>query len=273
MRLVRPVSVQLPQLTGFAAIRANAGVKLGSLTPSGSINATSNQVISGKSFAGGQVYIGNAINVKITNCQFTGNQTQYWAVESDQAGTVTIEDCTFDGYWMDAAVNYSGVTMRRCEIVGMYGDGVKLGSNCLYEYNWIHDFIVAQGAHSDGMQIYERVSNVTIQNNVVEVGLGGPYSATDSLDQSTNSALILNESQNTGTAGPITVTGNLLGGGGFTVYFDMPTSGTGTTFSNNQLVRNSYRWGALDSSAHAHTWTNNTYSDNGQVIAMPGTPL
>lgn len=257
----------IDRLAGFPAIRANAGVKMGSLTSSGSITATTGQTISGKYFPSGQVVVGAATGVTIQNCYFAGDGSQYYAVTCS-GGAVTIQDCTFTGQYLDSAVSYDGVTMRRCEIVGMHADGVKIGSNTLYEENWIHDFTPDAGNHSDGMQAFEKIGNVVVRNNVVEVGLGGPWNANDVLDQSTNSALILNESLSTGTPGTISVTGNLLAGGGFTVYFDMVDSTT--TFSDNQFTRNSYRWGALDDRAHASTWSNNTYSDNGEILPMPG---
>ena len=266
MRLVRPRSVVTEIPKGFAAIRKNAGVKSGSLTQSGSVNASSGQTISNLFIRGGQVYVGAQQDVTIRNCHFVGDGSEYFAIQCD-SGSVTIEDCTFEGFYKDSAVSYGGVTMRRCEIVGMYTDGVKIGSNCLHEANWIHGFAPAQGAHSDGMQIYEKVGNVIVRNNVVEVGLGGTWNANDAIDQSTNSALILNESLATGTPGPVEIAGNLLGGGGFSVYMTLPSSTT--TFTGNQFIRNSYRWGVLDDRVHATTWSNNTYSDTGAQIAMP----
>ncbi|WP_344054990.1 right-handed parallel beta-helix repeat-containing protein, partial [Planotetraspora silvatica] len=231
------------------------------LKRSGSITARSGQVIEGLDITG-QVLIGNGVHdVVIRNCRFNGDGSQSWAIQTSGNGSATVEHVTIHGDYSDSGLGYNNLTVSHADIYGMSNDGAKVGDNFTMTDSWIHDFKPARGAHSDGLQIFERVSNVTIKNNIINPGRGGTWSKNGDQDTSVNAALMFAESLNQGTAGRITVEGNTLGGGGWTVYFDVPGD---THFTDNEFVRGSYLWGPVDSRAVTKEWTDNAYGDTGQ---------
>jgi hypothetical protein len=236
------------------------------LKPSGSITARSGQVIEGLDITG-RVYVGAGVhNVVIRNCRFTGDGLAWWAVETADDGSSTVDHVTIRGDFKDAGLAYNNLTVTHADIYGMTNDGAKVGNNFSITDSWLHDFTPEVGAHADGLQIMERVANVLIQHNIIAPGLGGQWSQDPSQDRSVNSALILNDSLNRGTAGRIVVKGNQLSGGGYSVYFTVPGD---THFTDNKFLRGSYLWGPVEPRAATSQWANNTFSDNGAGIPKP----
>ncbi|WP_134663705.1 MULTISPECIES: right-handed parallel beta-helix repeat-containing protein [unclassified Amycolatopsis] len=253
-----------PSATSAPAGTSGYGVSDESrLTPSGSITAKSGQVIENLDIAG-RVLIGDGVHdVVIRNCRFTGDGTVPWGIDTEGDGSVSADHVTIRGDYTDAGIGYHNVTVSHADIYGMTNDGAKVGNNFSITDSWIHDFTPATGAHADGLQIMERVANVLIQGNVIQPGLGGQWSKNTAADRSVNSAMILNDSIDRGTAGRIVVDRNQLGGGGYTVYFGVPGD---TQFTNNRFVRNSYLWGPVEPSAKADIWSGNSFTDNGAEV-------
>lgn len=81
----------------------------------------------------------------------------YWMVLNDVGVPNLIFDhCEFAGVGAsnsanDAALNGDNIIVRYCNIHSC-GDGAKIGSNVVFEYNWIHDLYVTGTSHNDGIQ-------------------------------------------------------------------------------------------------------------------------
>jgi Domain of unknown function (DUF4082)/Right handed beta helix region len=233
----------------------NTGVPTGTtLASSGSITVTqSGAIVEGKSFNGGQVAV-NASNVTIRKCRFTGNGSNTMAIRPGN-GTV-IEDCEINGNYVDAAVIGGGYTIRRCDISGLPADGLKMGSNTTIDSNWLHDFRPVSGAHGDGVQIQDGITNCKIINNHINCGKGTGH----------NAALFLCPDFGPTTDGPLLIEGNTLGGGGFTVYIVDGNNGQyfirNITIRNNKFIRNSYEYAPTRINMPV-TSSGNVFSDNG----------
>ena len=81
----------------------------------------------------------------------------YWMVLNDLGVPHLIFDhCEFIGAGAanpanDAALNGDNITVQYCNIHSC-GDGAKIGSRVVYEYNYIHDLYVTGTSHNDGIQ-------------------------------------------------------------------------------------------------------------------------
>ncbi|WP_309135075.1 right-handed parallel beta-helix repeat-containing protein [Cellulomonas sp.] len=172
------------------------------LQPSGPIVAsTPGQVISGLDIAGPVVV--RAPDVVITNCRIRGDGTGTGVMTS--GGSVTISDSEISGF--ENGIGFDRWTARRVDVHSMTGDGVKLGSDVLLEDSWIHDLTPGKDAHADGGQMQDGVRNLVVRDNVIDVS-----------GARTNAALFLAPDFGPSTEGPVTVQGNLLDGGGYTLF-------------------------------------------------------
>lgn len=186
---------------------SNTGVPAGtSLTAySGPSNITTNgTVIDGKTLTVGLTI--NANNVTIRNSKFE-TDGYFWHVLSDNGNTgLLIEDCEFDMLGSttgDSCVSGYNYTVRRCNIHGS-PDGMKAGTNCVIEDNYIHDLTVFGDSHNDAIQSLGTTS-LTIRHNTIVCPSGG------------TSAIILSTGNATDMRN-ILIENNLLAGGVYTIY-------------------------------------------------------
>lgn len=216
--LVAASSVPGPNNTGVPA-----GVKLKS---SGSLTITkANTVIDGLDVKGSITV--RAEGVVIKNTRVTGTGT--WGINV-ASGSATIVDTEISGH--KNAIIGSHWSAKRVNIHSTTEDGVKLGSRSTLEDSWIHDLTPRAGAHADGGQVEAKGKNVVVRNNVIDV-----YNKrTGTLG---NSALIIKNDLGSGhSEGPITITGNYLNGGNFTVFAVPGNKGyliSGVTITNNRF--------------------------------------
>jgi hypothetical protein len=169
---------------------------------------------------------------------------------------VTIEDSELYGF-ADAGIAFSNWQGYRLNIHDMLGDGVKLGDNVTLADSWIHGFTPSPGAHADGGQIQDGVTNVIIRNNTIDV-------------PGTNAALFLAPDLGPSTSGPVLLDGNYLNGGGYTLF--CVDGNNGQYFIGNITIRNN-RFGT----AHAFgthrinvpvTWQNNLNDATGKPLSL-----
>lgn len=127
------------------------------------------------------------------------------AVWVKDGGSVVIEDSEIVG--AENGVGFGSYTLRRCHVHGQYGDGLKLGSDCLVEDSVIDGLKPAAGAHADGGQVQFGVTNLTVRRSTFDV------STCDG-----NAALFISPDQGPSTDGPVLIEGNTLKGGNYTIY-------------------------------------------------------
>ena len=251
-----------PATTSSTPPAGSVGVPPGTaLRPSGSFTAdTPGQVVDGLDVSGSIVV--TAPNVVIRNSRFTGTGGTPWAIQTQGSGSVLIQDVTIRGDYTDAGIAYANWTAQRVEIVGMTNDGAKMGNNVSISDSWIHDFTPTSGAHADGLQLIEDVGNIVIQNNRIDPGGG----------VGANSAIFLSPDigPQVNGAGPITVSGNQLGGGGYTLYVVGGSNGavlTDVRVTGNRWLRDE-QYGPIRAETTPTSASDNAYTD-GQPIPWP----
>lgn len=181
---------------------STTGVPAGvSLTSSRAITVTQDGAVVEGLDVSGTITV-SAKNVVIRNCRIHGDGSGNGI--SVNRGSVTIEDTEISAF--ENAIIGGSWTARRLDIHSTTGDGVKLGSDVLLEDSWIHDLTPAPGAHADGGQMQDGVRNLVVRGNRID------------LSTSVNSALFLSPDFGPSTDGPVTIQGNYLSGGGFTLY-------------------------------------------------------
>lgn len=228
------------------------------LTPSGSLTASKDgQVIDGLDVHG--TITVTAKNVVIKNSRFTGDGSEVDAIRTQGDGSVLIQDSTIEGDYSDAGIAYHNWTAERVDISGMSNDGAKVGNNVTVKDSKIHDFKPASGAHGDGLQVVEDVGHITITGNTIDIGK----------NPGANSAVFLCPDIGPELdAGPITVSDNTLGGGGYTFYNVGGTDGAvlqDVTLKDNTFNKDSIYGAIYPSDVTPTTHSGNVYPDGSPV--------
>jgi hypothetical protein len=161
---------------------------------------TAGTVIDGKDVSGALRI--EAKNVVIKNSKVHGSDEI--GIYTTDTGSATITDSEVYGF--QTGLVYSNFTALRLNLHDLSYDGVKLSSNASVRDSWIHAPKPTSDAHWDGIQVQNGVVNTVISGNNIDASGSG-----------TNSALFLCPDLGPSTAGPLTVSGNWLAGGNFTV--------------------------------------------------------
>lgn len=187
-----------PQLPGIGPTDTSA------LEPSGTITTThAGQVIENVAVTG-EIRV-NHSNVTIRNFAVRGGAPAIDIIPG--ASGTKVSNCLLDGGsdpGPQPAISYARYEMRHCELVN-FGEGPMANGDVIIHHNWMHDFIDygSVGAHQDGVQVVCN-NNIQITDNIID------------MDIDANAAIMI------GTAcGPVDnvlIEGNVLAGGGFTVY-------------------------------------------------------
>jgi hypothetical protein len=214
---------------------SNTGVPSGAkLRPSGTVVVTEpGTVIEGLDITGTLDIRADDVVVRRTRIRASGDDWTVVGIEEGLTGII-IEDCEIDGLgtsgWQDGGttgIQGEGVTVRRCDIHSV-GDGMKAGSNTVFEDNWVHDLSAAGEPHYDGFQLDGGAQNVAVRHNSI------------SMPDQTGAVNVGN------TFGPISgvvIDRNLLAGGTYTVYVDGKFSNdpiTGVSVTNNRFGWHQY---------------------------------
>ncbi len=250
-----------PPVSSVFPSSANTGVPAGTvLKASGSLTVTTpGTVIDGLDITG-TVTI-TASNVTVKRSRITGSAFALVYVKDGVTG-VRVEDSELNGSGSSGTSNSMGVygpaTVLRSNIYGVE-NGVAPFSNTVVQDNYIHDLLAPGSPHYDGIQIDGGISNVVIQHNTIN--LAGH-------DQ-TSAVMIDNYF---GPTSNVSVTGNRLLGGGFTLYSDGQFSGgtiAGVSFTNNRLGKG--YWGYASIVNNVPVWSGNTDDTTGAVVSSNGT--
>jgi hypothetical protein len=230
---------------------SNTGVPAGTtLKPSGSLHVTTpGQVIDSLDITGNVSVDAPGVVIKNSKIHGSGSGDGVRVLSGD----VTVQDSEIYGF--ENAIGYSNWTAVRVNVHSDTGDGVKLGSDTMLQDSWIHDLTPGPGAHADGGQMQDGVTNLVVRHNTIDVS-----------STSVNSALFISPDLGPSTAGPVLIENNYLAGGGFTIF--VVDGSYGTYFVGNITVRNNV-FGASqygpDRVNVSVTWSSNTLS-NGQIV-------
>ncbi len=236
---------------------ANTGVPAGTtMKASGSVTVTTpGTVIDGLDITGTLVVKADNVTVKNTRVK----STDYWPVYiADSATGVVFTDSEVDGLGTKGAEGSSGVvggkaTLQRLNIHGVE-NGIVPGSGTTLRDSWIHDLAAAGSPHYDGVQIDGGQSDITLRHNTIDVST-----------QTQTSAVMIDNYD--GPVDRITVEGNVLRGGGYTVYSDGQFAGgpiTGVVFNDNRLGSGYYGYSLIRN--NTVTWTRNVDYATGAAV-------
>ncbi len=225
--------------------KSNTGVPAGTvLTPvSGDqVITTANTVISGKKISG-NVDV-RAPGVVIRNSEISGivvndNNANHYAFTIENSTVGPANSCSS---WGNGAIGTKNYTAKNVLVRG-FGDGFRIaGGNVLIQDSYIELCTTNPDAHSDGIQAYGAANgkNIVIDHNVID--------QRNVLDGTATAPLFIpNDGANQGNQGvEVTVTNNVLAGGGFSlrVYGDLPWSAP--SISGNKIVDGTWAYGPLD---------------------------
>ena len=179
------------------------------------------------------------------------------ASRSDDVRGLVIEDTRIqgrDGPRLAGIAQYGGWTARRVDISG-YQDGVKMCCGQVLEDSWIHDLRRTDDSHNDGVQSVGGVGSV-IRGNRIEAP-----------DDQTSAILL---QANFGPIRDWVVEGNLLSGGGYSLYLTEKSEEHGpprdVRVVDNVWMRDSWSHGPLRVDAGPGLeWSGNVYDDGEPV--------
>ncbi|MGI9610262.1 MAG: hypothetical protein ACR2NL_08195, partial [Acidimicrobiia bacterium] len=161
----------------------------------------------------------------------------------------------------ERGIGGNNVTARYLDIHHVE-DGIKIGSNVLYDNVVVHDLDSNRDdPHADAVQADGGQSNAVIMNSSLDST--GPLG-------NGNAAVILKS--DLGTLDDITITNSYLNGGNYIVYVRDGGNGmpTNIEFSNNQIGSdNNY---GIVSTDGPFTWGGNSLTSTGELIDVKGEP-
>ena len=195
-----------------------------------------------------------AKNVTIRNSKVHDDPGAIAGIYVEDSGSATITDTEI--YNFEVGIVYGNYTATRVNMHGITFDGTKIGSNSQLIDSWIHSPKPTSDAHWDGVQVQGGVTNTVIRGNNIE-----------STGADTNSAVFIANDLGPSTSGPLTVTGNWLNGGNYTIYAN--PGGSGYTLSNISITNNRFGHDAKYGPAYVSvpvTWSGNVWDDTGRTI-------
>jgi hypothetical protein len=200
-------------------------------------------------------------NVKIVGAPDAGNwiEVRWW----EGVGGVRIEHVEIDGQGTSdqAGVGNGGYTCRFCN-VHHTGDGFRAEKDAVIQDSWVHDLVGSRSAHIDGVQTTGAV-NVKLLHSRIENPNG-----------QTAAVMLGNEF---GPINGVTIDGNWLAGGGYTLYGGWggdlaryPVSNISVT--NNVWSRQFFSKGGsygpvayFNDNGPGMVWQGNTWADTGVI--------
>ena len=197
-----PTTTTISPSSGMAN-GTNTGVPAGTtLTASGGLTVTTaNTVIDAKDITGSVTIQANNVTIKRSKIHGSGSGNGVNVV----SGSVTVQDSEIYGF--ENGIAFSNWTATRVNLHGMTGDATKLGSNVTLSDSWVHAMTPAAGAHSDGGQMQGGETNLVVRHNNIDMTCS-----------QCNSALFIAPDLGPNSNGPVTITGNWLNGGNYTLY-------------------------------------------------------
>ena len=215
-------------------------------------------VLSGINFGDATVIV-DANNVTIKDCTFTGT-TSDWAVAQEGAFSgATVENCTFQGSKSPTEydvpiVSTGAITIEGNSFLDSPTDTIDIHQGVVTG-NFFSGQGYEPGAHADDIWVDDSTGPTTITDNFID---GTPNAGATGI---ANSAVRLTDQF--GNLDDVTVSGNYLLGGGYTVQAG--STSTTYTISNVSITNNDIGFGALGAFypalTSAETVTGNTIVD------------
>jgi hypothetical protein len=244
--------VASPHSCGFPDA-TNTGANCASLAPSGPITvAADGTVVEGKNISGSIII--QASNVTIRNdCVTSGD---IYPVRLISGSNLTVEDTTITGTGggCSRAVEPAGgsTMMNRLNISGCE-DGVEMYDNDTLQNSYIHDLAFTGGSHNDGVQQNGGSNDVVRHNTIFNPD---------------NQTSCVNFTTDFGAISGVTITGNLLNGGNYTVYSRSGGNGdpTGVSVTGNHFGGADV-FGLLSADGSV-AWSGNVADSTGQAVGQ-----
>ena len=243
--------VASPHACGFPDA-TNTGANCSALAPSGPVTVTSNgAVVEGKNINGSVTV--QASNVTIRNDCVTSSGI--YPVHFVSGSNLTVEDTTITGTGgclRAVEPAGSGAVMDRLNVSGCE-DGIQMYDHDVLENSYIHDLAFTSSSHNDGVQQNGGRDDVVKHNTIFN-----PHNQTSCVNFTTDFG---------GISG-ITITGNLLNGGNFTVYSRSGGNGdpSGVSVTGNHFGRADV-FGLLSVDGSV-TWSGNVADSTGQAVGQ-----
>lgn len=274
----------IPSTSGIKPTAANtgvpAGVTLTTTLPAGvQVNGdswkvtTDGTVIDSKDIVDKLVDV-EANNVTIRNSRIKAPDGSYWAINTgdNKTGLSVINS---EVYTINGA--QTGILFgSNAKICGVNGHGFQHiafgnGDHIILQANYFHVNLPAPGTsdpHNGDIDVRGGTDVKILGNNLTQTNADESW-------QHNTSALYLGATW--GDIDQVVVDSNWFGGGTYSLYTVTVKGQVSPTpvlktidITNNKWYRSSYAYGphATDdnSSWKAHTWSNNTFEDNGQII-------
>jgi hypothetical protein len=209
-------------------------------------------VVEGRSVSG-------SITVRASNVTIRNDcvrSSAIYPVHFVSGSNLTVEDTTITGRGggcsraVEPAGN--GATMDRLNVSGCE-DGIQMYSHDVLENSYIHDLAFTSSSHNDGVQQNGGRDDVVKNNTIFN-----PHNQTSCVNFTTDF----------GGISDITITGNLLNGGNYTVYSRSGGNGnpagvsvTGNHFGGADVF-------GLVSADGSITWSGNVSDSTGQAVGQ-----
>jgi len=245
------------KLVNLTASNLPTGVQIDS---GGNFNITkAGLVLSGYNISGNVTI--SAANVTIQNCSVTSATDTAVVKIADGITGAIVQNNTINGvgtgndgsFGIEGSGTFIGNNITNVE------NGIGPGSNSLIQNNYIHNLLASGSPHYDGIQMDGGLSNITINHNTVIN------------DQGQTSAVMIDNYF--GAINNISVTNNLLIGGGYTIYDDAQFNSNpinGVTISGNHIGGGYY--GSYDFNGTNPTVSGNVL-DGANLQATLDTPV
>ncbi len=237
---------------------SNTGPRV-ALRPSGSVTITRDRAIVKGLDVNGCIFIhANDVTVRDVRVRCNG----WFGIRTMRgfSGTrIEYSEVSMVGGCHDAAVSGAWKVLRYSELHGC-ADGMKIGSDTLVEYNYIHNSKPAGARiHLDGVQSVDGDRIILRYNNI-----------TLPADQGGGNAAGIFQTE-FGPSSDILVDNNWLNGGNYTIFVNKKNYGcpTNVRITNNKIGRD-YRYGVYYPGGCRELISGNTWEDTGQPINKSG---
>jgi len=255
----RPGCAWRPHVCAFASA-ATAGVPRGTrLRPSGSVTVNRpGTVIDGLDISGTLTISASDVTVRNTRVRGSG----FSVVNIGRGSTgVVIRNVEVDGLGTSGTAGSSGIVGGSPRILHTSVTGVENGfvpgSGTRIRNSYVHGLDSPGQPHYDGIQIDGGVADISVTGSTVDVS-----------NHTQTSAVMIDNYF--GPISNVAVVGNLLIGGGFTVYADGNFSDTDdidtVTYANNRLVRGYYGYSLVRNAGVR--WSGNVVDQTGSPVQL-----